>query len=160
MQGGALLDVGNGCGGSQLQCAMPSIFRSFPRKRQSSGGVQKSWVPAFAFAATSETRQCPAMAADDGEVGVAGAGLVDDLAVEHYHQTVGEFQKLVEISLTSSTAAPRLRAAMISAWICATAAKSRPKHGLAATADERLSLIRIGHSSAVPSVTRDSSGAF
>ena len=33
-------------------------------------------------------------------------------------------------SLTSSTAAPRLRAATISAWISATAAKSSPKHGI------------------------------
>jgi hypothetical protein len=34
--------------------------------------------------------------------------------------------------LTSSTAAPRLRAATISAWICATAEKWSPKHGFAA----------------------------
>ena len=39
-------------------------------------------------------------------------------------------------SLTSSTAAPALRASRIRAWISATAAKSRPKQGLAAISTE------------------------
>jgi hypothetical protein len=29
--------------------------------------------------------------------GVAGAGLVNDFAVEHHHQTVGELEQLVEV---------------------------------------------------------------
>ena len=37
------------------------------------------------------------MPADLGEIGRAGARLVDQRAVEHHHETIGELQKLVEI---------------------------------------------------------------
>ena len=37
------------------------------------------------------------MPADFGEVRLAGAGLVDEFAVEHHHQTVRQFQQLVEV---------------------------------------------------------------
>ncbi len=37
------------------------------------------------------------VATDLGQVGFAGAGFVDDFAVEDHDQTVGEFQKFVEV---------------------------------------------------------------
>jgi hypothetical protein len=37
------------------------------------------------------------MTADLGEIGLAGPRLVDQRAVEHHHQAVGEFQQLVEV---------------------------------------------------------------
>jgi hypothetical protein len=72
------------------------------------------------------------MPADLGQARGARGGLADQTAVEDHHDAVGELQQFVESALTSSTTAPRLRTAMISAWICAIAAKSRPKQGLAA----------------------------
>ena len=35
--------------------------------------------------------------ADFGEICFAGAGLVDELTVKHYDQTIGQFQQFVEI---------------------------------------------------------------
>ena len=37
------------------------------------------------------------VAADDGEIRIAGARFVDDLTVEHHHQSVGKLQKLVKV---------------------------------------------------------------
>ena len=37
------------------------------------------------------------MAADFGQIGLAGARFVDQGAVKHHHDAVGELQKLVEI---------------------------------------------------------------
>src|SRR5438552_3435144 len=37
------------------------------------------------------------MPPDLGEIGLAGAGLVDELAVEHHHQTIRQFQEFVEV---------------------------------------------------------------
>ena len=34
---------------------------------------------------------------DLGEIGVAGAGLVDEFAVEHHHQTIRQFEQFVEV---------------------------------------------------------------
>ena len=37
------------------------------------------------------------MAADFGEIGFAGAGFIDELAVEHHDQAIRQFQQLIEI---------------------------------------------------------------
>jgi hypothetical protein len=36
------------------------------------------------------------MPSDFGEIGFAGAGLVDELTVKHYNQTVGQFEQFVD----------------------------------------------------------------
>ena len=37
------------------------------------------------------------MSADVGEAGFAGAGLVDEFAVEYHHQTIQQFQPFIKI---------------------------------------------------------------
>ena len=37
------------------------------------------------------------MPSDLGEIGLAGAGFMDELAVEHHHQTVRQFEEFVEV---------------------------------------------------------------
>src|SRR5215212_5326996 len=37
------------------------------------------------------------MPPDFGQVSLAGAGFVDELAVEHHHQTIRQFQEFVEV---------------------------------------------------------------
>ena len=54
---------------------------------------------------------------DLGEIGFTGAGLVDELTVEHHDQTVGEFEQFVKVFADEKHRGPRLRAAMIPAWI-------------------------------------------
>ena len=57
------------------------------------------------------------VAAGLGKVGLTGAGLLDEFAVEHHDQTVRKSEQFVKVFADEKHRGPRLRAAMIPAWI-------------------------------------------
>ena len=53
---------------------------------------------------------------DQRQVGFGGGTLVDEFTARHHEYPVGHGEQLIQVSLTSSTAAPRFRASINLSW--------------------------------------------
>src|SRR5438094_787672 len=67
------------------------------------------------------------LAADLRQVRFARSGFVDEPAIEHHQDSICQFEQFVEIFTDQEHGGTAIRTAMISAWICATEAKSNPE---------------------------------